>query len=172
MQETGVRSLGWEDHLEKEMTTHSSTFAWKILWTEESGRLQLQRVGQDWVTSLIHSPGPGGIMLPFKNVLDLTLKILFNHISWACILILCIKNGKYTYLPSVAYQSIMVILKKNVHAIVWELATFFMEYYFYLKEWLTNYCYSDLGSGRHFLEHKQSKPVTSKKTTDNDCCQW
>ena len=32
--------LGWEDPLEKEMTTHSSTLAWKILWTEEYGRLQ------------------------------------------------------------------------------------------------------------------------------------
>ena len=30
-----VRSLGWEDPLEKEMATHSSTLAWKIPWTEE-----------------------------------------------------------------------------------------------------------------------------------------
>ena len=50
MQETWVRSLGWEDLLEKEMASHSSTLAWKIPWTEESGRLQsmgLQRVGHD-----------------------------------------------------------------------------------------------------------------------------
>ena len=40
MQETCVRSLDWEDPLEKEMTTHFSIFAWKILWTEEPGRLQ------------------------------------------------------------------------------------------------------------------------------------
>ena len=33
------RSLGWEDPLEKEMATHSSTLAWKIPWTEEPGRL-------------------------------------------------------------------------------------------------------------------------------------
>ena len=48
--ETRVRSLGWEDPLEKEMATHSSTVAWKIPWMEESGRLQsmgLQRVGHD-----------------------------------------------------------------------------------------------------------------------------
>ena len=32
MQETWVRSLGWEDPLEKEMTTHSSILAWKIPW--------------------------------------------------------------------------------------------------------------------------------------------
>ena len=40
MWETQVQSLGWEDPLEKEMETHSSTPAWKIPWTEESGRLQ------------------------------------------------------------------------------------------------------------------------------------
>ena len=38
--ETWIRSLGWEDPLEKEMATHSSTFAWKIPWMEEPGRLQ------------------------------------------------------------------------------------------------------------------------------------
>ena len=35
-----TQSLGWEDPLEKEMVTHSSTLAWKIPWTEEPGRLQ------------------------------------------------------------------------------------------------------------------------------------
>ena len=38
--EAWVRSLGWEDPLEKKMATHSSTLAWKILWTEEPGGLQ------------------------------------------------------------------------------------------------------------------------------------
>ena len=41
--------------LEKEMATRSSTFAWKIPWMEEPGRLQSmgsQRVGHDWATSL------------------------------------------------------------------------------------------------------------------------
>ena len=50
MQQTWVRSLGWEDPLEKEMATHSSTLAWKIPWMEELGRLQpmgSQRVGHD-----------------------------------------------------------------------------------------------------------------------------
>ena len=50
MQETQVQSLGWEDPLEKEMATHSSLLAWRIPWTEESGRLQStgsQRVGHD-----------------------------------------------------------------------------------------------------------------------------
>ena len=40
MQETWVRSLGWEDLLEKEMAIHSSAVAWKIPWTEEPDRLQ------------------------------------------------------------------------------------------------------------------------------------
>ena len=40
MQETRVRSLGWEDPLETEMATHFSTLAWKIPWLEEPGRLQ------------------------------------------------------------------------------------------------------------------------------------
>ena len=35
-----VRSLGWEDPLEKEMTTHSSNLAWRIPWTEKPGGLQ------------------------------------------------------------------------------------------------------------------------------------
>jgi len=50
MRETWVSSLGREDPLEKEMATHSSTIAWKIPWTEETGRLQsmgLERVGHN-----------------------------------------------------------------------------------------------------------------------------
>ena len=55
MRKTWVQSLGWENPLEKEMATHSSTLAWKIPWSEEPGRLQsmgLQRVRHDRVTSL------------------------------------------------------------------------------------------------------------------------
>ena len=56
--------LGWEDPLEKEMTTHSSILAWKISWTEEPGGLQsmgLQRVGHDWATNIhTHSGGSDG----------------------------------------------------------------------------------------------------------------
>ena len=48
--ETGVRSLGQEDPLGKEMASHSNIPAWEIPWTEEPGGLQsmgLQRVGHD-----------------------------------------------------------------------------------------------------------------------------
>ena len=40
MQETQVRSPGWEDPLEKGMATHSSILAWRISRTEEPGRLR------------------------------------------------------------------------------------------------------------------------------------
>ena len=50
MQETRVPSLGHEDPLEKEMATHPSILAWRILWSEEPGKLQFtgsQRVRHD-----------------------------------------------------------------------------------------------------------------------------
>jgi len=49
MQKTRVRSLGWEDPLEKEIATHSSILAWRIPWTEEPGGLSVgsQAVGHD-----------------------------------------------------------------------------------------------------------------------------
>ena len=51
VQETLVRFLAWEVPLEKELATHSAILAWRIPWTEESGRLQSMgshRVGHDW----------------------------------------------------------------------------------------------------------------------------
>ena len=57
MQETEVRSVGWEDYPEEGMATHSSILAWRIPWTEEPGRLQSmgsRRVGHDW-SDLAHT---------------------------------------------------------------------------------------------------------------------
>ena len=42
-QEMRVRSLGQEDPLEEEMTTHSRILAWEILWTKEPSGLQSMR---------------------------------------------------------------------------------------------------------------------------------
>ena len=53
MQEMRVRTLDWEEPLEKEMATHSIILAWRIPWTEEPDGLQfmgLQRIRHDWVT--------------------------------------------------------------------------------------------------------------------------
>ena len=50
-EETRVWSLGQEDPLEEKMAIHSSTFAWKLPWTDEPGGLQSmmsQRIGHDW----------------------------------------------------------------------------------------------------------------------------
>ena len=55
MQETWVRSLGWEDPLAKEMASHSSILAWKIPQTEEPGRLHsigLKTVEHDQTTNM------------------------------------------------------------------------------------------------------------------------
>ena len=58
IQETRVRSLGWEDPLEKKMATHSDVLAWRIPWTEEPGELQSmgsKSVGQDYTTFTFHT---------------------------------------------------------------------------------------------------------------------
>ena len=47
MQETWVRSMGWEDPLEKGKATRSSILAWKIPWTEEPGGLQSMGVSKN-----------------------------------------------------------------------------------------------------------------------------
>ena len=59
MRETWVRSLGWEDPLEKEKVTHSSILAWRIPWTIRS--MALQRAGRTfhfhfWTRYSIHYP--------------------------------------------------------------------------------------------------------------------
>ena len=45
-QEMQICSLGWEDPLEEGMATHSGIVAWRILWTEEPGRLTAYRVAK------------------------------------------------------------------------------------------------------------------------------
>ena len=67
MWETWVRSLGQEDALEEEMTTHCSPLAWRVQWTEEPGGLQsmgLQRVRHSWATEHTHVLGKnlGGVL--------------------------------------------------------------------------------------------------------------
>ena len=51
--EKRVRSLGWEDPLEKEMATHSSILAWRILWTDEPGGLPSMGL-QSWTRLNTH----------------------------------------------------------------------------------------------------------------------
>ena len=56
IQEIWVRSLGWEDHLEKRMATHSSICAWRIPWTEEpSGQQSMGSQETDTTERLTHT---------------------------------------------------------------------------------------------------------------------
>ena len=57
VQETPVQSLGQEDHLEKEMATHSSILAWTIPWTEEPGRqATVHGLAESDMTERLHLP--------------------------------------------------------------------------------------------------------------------
>ena len=71
-QEIRVRSLGWEDPLEEDMATHSSTLAWRIPCTEEPGGLQSvesQRVRHDWSDwARTHAWLPGPLHSPYLHV--------------------------------------------------------------------------------------------------------
>ena len=62
MQETQVRYLGWEDPLEKEMATHSSTLALKIPWMEEP-----------WTDATVHGVAKSRTRLGHHNSLNLFL---------------------------------------------------------------------------------------------------
>ena len=62
MQETGVRSLGWKDPLEKGMATHSSILAWTTQWTEEPGGLSPNTVTLG-IRMSTQEPGVGSTLL-------------------------------------------------------------------------------------------------------------
>ena len=104
-QETRVRSLGWEDPLEKEMATHSSTLAWKIPWAEEPSRLQsmeLQRVGHDWATSLSFTEPSN----TWSNIIRFIIYgIIYLYITHTHTWRLFIKLGWYWRSYSVAWLS-------------------------------------------------------------------
>ena len=89
MRETQVRSLRWEDPLEKKMATHSSTLAWKIPWTEDRGRLQSME-SQSWTglsdfTSTLRcfSHWHSAVSMPLWT---LTLRRLWIVLVYACLL--------------------------------------------------------------------------------------
>ena len=66
MRETRVQSLGWEDLLEKDMATHSSTLAWRIPQSEEPGRLQSTGRKESDTTERVLMGFPGGSVV--KNL--------------------------------------------------------------------------------------------------------
>ena len=66
MQDTWVRSLGWEDPLEKEMVTHFSILAWRIPWMEKPGRLTVHGVAKSrtWLNDFTFTFSPGNFLPP------------------------------------------------------------------------------------------------------------
>ena len=82
MQETRVRSLGWEDPLEKAMAPHSSTLAWRIQWREEPGRLLVHGVAKsrtrlsDLTFTFMHIAYYAGRLTYLQNMLQVSLGLL------------------------------------------------------------------------------------------------
>ena len=77
--EMWVQSLGWEDLLEEEMTTHPSVLAWRIPWTKEPGGLQYlpsQRAGHDLATE--HTQGTIGTRPAKKKTYEMITGIFFK----------------------------------------------------------------------------------------------
>ena len=89
VQETPVRSLLWEDPLEKRMATHSSILAWKTPWIEKPGgrwSLGWQRVGHDWSDlAHIHMYINVIIVVYFFHELAFLLQFLLNKCSCVCV---------------------------------------------------------------------------------------
>ena len=89
VQETRIGSLGWEDPLEKGMTTHSSILAWRILWMEEPGGLQSigsQRLRRYWATNTSKYNGSCGLMIrrTVSREKKLTNQSNRNHKKYWC----------------------------------------------------------------------------------------
>ena len=86
MWETWVRSLGWEDSLEKEMATHSSSLSWRIPWMEEPDRLYSSRGCQEldmteWLHFLSSSFSKSSLNI-WKFTVHVLLKLdlkIFEH---------------------------------------------------------------------------------------------
>ena len=106
MREIQVQSLGRKDPLEKAMATHSSTLAWKIPWTEESGGLQSmgsQRVGHDWVTSLSFTRCNLFSECGFNP--DFLLSHWVSFVIFLCLIFHTYKMGKIVIPTSWVYQN-------------------------------------------------------------------
>ena len=118
MRETWVRSLSWEDLLEKEMATHCSILAWEVPRTEEPGGLQStgwQRVRHDWVISLSLSIVVQELA---DNLFIVTVLVisLFKYRGWSGVLIW--KVIEWNAGGSVFTTYVIGWTKKHKHGIV------------------------------------------------------
>ena len=102
MQETWIRSLGWEDPQEEGMAIHSSILAWRIPWTEKPGGLQSMgshRTGHDWVTNtythMLTDAFEG------ENYDHGSNMIIFSYTHISCLLHKCIFISILSYFTSI-----------------------------------------------------------------------
>ena len=139
MRETQVWSLGWEDPLEKEMATHSSTLAWKIPWTEEPGRLQpkgLQRVRHNWATSLytslilytiVFASYFSSPLLPLSRSVSPVVTTSFFLYLWACFFLFFFRFHLSDYHISFVLFCLTYFTKQNIfqiHSCYWKVVEF------------------------------------------------
>ena len=111
MQEIPVRSVSWEDFLEKEMATHTSIFAWKIPWPKETGRLQSTGSQKNWTQQLNNSNS-------FSNSFPIRLLQNIEQCSlcytvgpgWLSVLNIAV----YTCQPPTSVTSVTIIVLKNI----------------------------------------------------------
>ena len=86
MLETWVRSLGWEDPLEEEMTTYSSILAWRVPWTEGPGGLQFTRLqpGGNWQRARTHRTPQSSASPSVQSHLPRFLRLVFTagEVKW------------------------------------------------------------------------------------------
>ena len=106
-----VRSLGWEDPLEKEMATHSDILVWGIPRTEEPGRLQSMGPKSPWVGhNLATKPLPSGVL----KIRSLKIQTLFQSkvLSFGSTQYFCqITEGKIIHYPLCALN--ILFRKRN-----------------------------------------------------------
>ena len=89
-----VQSLGWEDPLEKEMTTQPNILAWEILWTEEPGGLQSMGLQKSWAW--------------LSNYTATTMLSIFSRAYWLFVY----------FLQRNVYSSTLLILKIGCFVVV------------------------------------------------------
>ena len=105
--------------VEKAMAPHSSTLAWKILWTEESGRLQSMgslRVGHDWMTSLSLFT-----FMHWRSKRQPTLVFLPGESQGRGSLVSCCLWGRYDieHLFMYLFSSVHLLSRVQLFAIPW-----------------------------------------------------
>ena len=118
IQETWVRSVGWEDPLEKGMAIHSSILAWRIPWTEELGRLQSmgsQWVRHNWATFIFIS-----VDCPTQRVRKSNRKIdCFSVISSICKIQVCLLSLFWASPIAQQVKNPLAVLETQAQSLDW-----------------------------------------------------